>query len=211
MATIEPKSTQPERRGPVVKRPSNESTFTRNLRYEIASEEGRGIVISWGIALTLGIVWTLLVLFAEVVASGVRVRAGEPVSGAKPVVEPVAVTFRSRLVTGPAGTVLVPVVTAGPLLSRCATRTRALVRTAPAGAVYGSFTTTEPVDTPFLSERTASAVTAFLTLMFTGVEKAASLPVAFVPVPSVNTVVVVETGPDPVVAPKMAIGGRLTS
>ena len=41
----------------------HETTFTRNLRYEWASEEGRALVGSYGISAVLGIVWILLVLF----------------------------------------------------------------------------------------------------------------------------------------------------
>ncbi|HET7585513.1 MAG TPA: AgmX/PglI C-terminal domain-containing protein [Gemmatimonadaceae bacterium] len=39
----------------------DESTFTRDLRFEVASEEGRALVISYLVAVTLGIVWLLLV------------------------------------------------------------------------------------------------------------------------------------------------------
>ncbi|GAC1697570.1 MAG: hypothetical protein NVS9B3_15280 [Gemmatimonadaceae bacterium] len=40
-----------------------ETTFTRNLRYEIADEEGRALVGSYAIAMALGLVWILLVWF----------------------------------------------------------------------------------------------------------------------------------------------------
>ena len=42
---------------------SREPTFTRNLRYEIASEEGRALVTSYAISFSLGLLWILLVLF----------------------------------------------------------------------------------------------------------------------------------------------------
>jgi hypothetical protein len=40
-----------------------ETTFTRNLRYEFADEEGRALVGSWAISLTLGLAWLALVFF----------------------------------------------------------------------------------------------------------------------------------------------------
>lgn len=52
----------------LVKRPASgarahpeATTFTRNLRYEAASEEGRRIIGSYAIAIALGVVWLLLV------------------------------------------------------------------------------------------------------------------------------------------------------
>ncbi|MEP6690479.1 MAG: AgmX/PglI C-terminal domain-containing protein [Gemmatimonadaceae bacterium] len=44
----------------------SETTFTRNLRYEIAGEEGRALVGSWGVAFLLGIVWLMLVWFGPI-------------------------------------------------------------------------------------------------------------------------------------------------
>jgi hypothetical protein len=41
----------------------DESTFTRNLRYEVASEEGRVLVVSHTFSIALGILWLLLVFF----------------------------------------------------------------------------------------------------------------------------------------------------
>lgn len=41
----------------------HETTFTRNLRYEWASEEGRALVGSYGISAAIGIIWMLLVIF----------------------------------------------------------------------------------------------------------------------------------------------------
>jgi hypothetical protein len=43
--------------------PVRESTFTRNLRYEVASEEGRALLGSWGASAALGIIWLVLVAF----------------------------------------------------------------------------------------------------------------------------------------------------
>ena len=43
--------------------PARDSTFTRNLRYEWADEEGRAIIGSWAIAIALGVIWLLLVFF----------------------------------------------------------------------------------------------------------------------------------------------------
>ncbi len=41
----------------------DEATFTRNLRYELADEEGRGLLGSWVISGTVGVLWVLLVAF----------------------------------------------------------------------------------------------------------------------------------------------------
>lgn len=41
----------------------DESTFTRNLRYELLGEEGRAIVGSYAVAITLGVIWLALVIF----------------------------------------------------------------------------------------------------------------------------------------------------
>jgi hypothetical protein len=46
---------------PVVAR--DEATFTRNLRYELADEEGRALLGSWVVSGGLGLVWLALVLF----------------------------------------------------------------------------------------------------------------------------------------------------
>lgn len=40
-----------------------DSTFTRNLRFEWADEEGRGLIGSWSIAIGLGVIWLLLIFF----------------------------------------------------------------------------------------------------------------------------------------------------
>ena len=41
----------------------DEATFTRNLRYELADEEGRGLLGSWMISGAVGVLWVLLVAF----------------------------------------------------------------------------------------------------------------------------------------------------
>jgi hypothetical protein len=41
----------------------DEASFTRNLRFELADEEGRALLGSWGFSGTLGLLWILLVLF----------------------------------------------------------------------------------------------------------------------------------------------------
>ena len=50
----------------------DETTFTRNLRYEFASEEGRALVGSWAIAISLGVIWMLLVLFGPTVVPRIQ-------------------------------------------------------------------------------------------------------------------------------------------
>jgi hypothetical protein len=40
-----------------------ETSLTRALRFELASEEGRVVIGSWGVSATLGILWILLVIF----------------------------------------------------------------------------------------------------------------------------------------------------
>ena len=52
-----------ERKGPRGGPPSKESTFTRNLKYEVAAEEGRALVGSWAASISLGVIWLLLVAF----------------------------------------------------------------------------------------------------------------------------------------------------
>ena len=41
----------------------DEVTFTRNLRYELADQEGRALIGSWVIAATMGVMWLFLVAF----------------------------------------------------------------------------------------------------------------------------------------------------
>jgi hypothetical protein len=50
-----------ERRGPA--RGRDEASFTRNLRFELADEEGRALLGSWGISGLIGVLWLLLVAF----------------------------------------------------------------------------------------------------------------------------------------------------
>ena len=49
-------------KAPATSKP-RETTFTRNLRYEFASEEGRALVASYAISFSLGLLWILLVIF----------------------------------------------------------------------------------------------------------------------------------------------------
>jgi len=44
-------------------RPRDEASFTRNLRFELADEEGRALLGSWMISGLFGFLWILLVLF----------------------------------------------------------------------------------------------------------------------------------------------------
>ena len=44
-------------------RPRDEASFTRNLRFELADEEGRALLGSWMLSGSFGILWILLVLF----------------------------------------------------------------------------------------------------------------------------------------------------
>ncbi len=64
----------------------DEATFTRNLRYELADEEGRALLGSWAASGALGLVWLLLVLF------GPRTDVTHLLS---PEERPVTVTFES--------------------------------------------------------------------------------------------------------------------
>jgi hypothetical protein len=59
----------PERRqqrrssGRGARAPHDETSFTRELRHELASDEGRALVVSSGISAGLGFVWILLIIF----------------------------------------------------------------------------------------------------------------------------------------------------
>jgi len=48
---------------PPPRRKADETSFTRNMRFEIADAEGRGLVYSYAISLGLGIIWLLMVWF----------------------------------------------------------------------------------------------------------------------------------------------------
>lgn len=63
---------------------SRDAVFTRSLRYEIAGEEGRVLLGSYGFAFTLGILWLLVVYF------GPRTM---PMQLLSPDQRPIAVTF----------------------------------------------------------------------------------------------------------------------
>ncbi|HEU4563748.1 MAG TPA: AgmX/PglI C-terminal domain-containing protein [Gemmatimonadaceae bacterium] len=64
----------PARRGPV-----DDTTFTRNLRYEAFAEEGRALIGSYGISIALGIIWLLLVWFGPRAAKDIRLLPEEEV------------------------------------------------------------------------------------------------------------------------------------
>jgi hypothetical protein len=59
------------------KRSRDETTFTRNLRYELMGEEGRAIVGSYVVAVALGILWLLLVVFLPPVQSKIQLLSAE--------------------------------------------------------------------------------------------------------------------------------------
>ncbi len=54
------------------RRKRDETTFTRNLRYEIMGEEGRAIVGSYAVAVALGLFWLALVIFLPPVESRIQ-------------------------------------------------------------------------------------------------------------------------------------------
>src|SRR5687767_10420510 len=55
----------------------DESTFTRQLRWEVAGEEGRAIVGSYAIAVTLGVIWLLLVHFLPPTPDAIQLLSAE--------------------------------------------------------------------------------------------------------------------------------------
>ena len=78
-----------------------ESTFTRNLKWEFADEEGRALVGSYAISITLGILFLLLVKFGPESA---------PPSLLAPPAPPIQVTFEEE---PPPPTIIPPVAQAG--------------------------------------------------------------------------------------------------
>ena len=54
------------------RKPRDETTFTRNLRYELMGEEGRAIVGSYVVAVALGLLWLLLVIFLPPVERAIQ-------------------------------------------------------------------------------------------------------------------------------------------
>ncbi len=56
--------TPPPRRA---RAPVDDTSFTRNMRYEFADAEGRAIMYSWIASCALGILWLLLVAFGPLV------------------------------------------------------------------------------------------------------------------------------------------------
>lgn len=61
-----------ETRSAPPKRTRDETTFTRNLRYEIMGEEGRAIVGSYVVAVALGLLWLALVIFLPAVEPSIQ-------------------------------------------------------------------------------------------------------------------------------------------
>ncbi|HZS61403.1 MAG TPA: AgmX/PglI C-terminal domain-containing protein [Gemmatimonadaceae bacterium] len=53
----------PKRRTGRVRAPVDETSFTRELRHELASDEGRALLVSSGISAGIGVLWLFLVLF----------------------------------------------------------------------------------------------------------------------------------------------------
>lgn len=54
------------------RRPVDETSFTRNMRYELADAEGRAIRNSWLASSALGLVWILLVIFLPAVPPSIK-------------------------------------------------------------------------------------------------------------------------------------------
>ena len=83
----------PSPRGPQGSAP--ETKFTRSMRFEIADEEQRALIGSWGTALTLGIIWLLLVylgprgkppaLLSEAETQAIQLTFDEPPPATPPV------------------------------------------------------------------------------------------------------------------------------
>jgi hypothetical protein len=63
---------------PARRRAPDDASFTRNMRYEFASEEGRAIVSSWMLSAALGIVWLLLVIFGPKIPPTISLLPTEP-------------------------------------------------------------------------------------------------------------------------------------
>src|SRR5919109_3610789 len=68
-----------ETRTASVKRQRDETTFTRNLRYELMGEEGRAIVGSYAVAIALGVLWLLLVIFLPPVENKIQLLTAEEI------------------------------------------------------------------------------------------------------------------------------------
>jgi hypothetical protein len=69
-----------------VRPPVDETSFTRNLRSELAGEEGQALIGSSSISIALGVLWILLVIF------GPRTEASHLLSAEE---RPIAVTFEA--------------------------------------------------------------------------------------------------------------------
>jgi hypothetical protein len=83
----------PKRRTGRVRAPVDETSFTRDLRHELASDEGRALVASSSISAGIGFVWILLVIF------GPRTEASHLLSADE---RPINVTFESPPPEAPA-------------------------------------------------------------------------------------------------------------
>jgi hypothetical protein len=64
-----PSSKSGGRRG---RSPVDDTSFTRNMRYEFADAEGRAIMYSWIGSFTLGVLWLLLVIFGPMVPPSIE-------------------------------------------------------------------------------------------------------------------------------------------
>jgi hypothetical protein len=69
-----------------VRRPVDETSFTRDLRHELASDEGRALLVSSLVSAGLGFIWILLVIFAPATDVEHLLAADE---------RPIAVTFEA--------------------------------------------------------------------------------------------------------------------
>jgi hypothetical protein len=76
----------PPRRSGRQRAPVDETSFTRELRHELAGEEGRALLVSSGISSAIGFVWILFVIF------GPRTEASHLLSAEE---RPIAVTFEA--------------------------------------------------------------------------------------------------------------------
>ncbi|HJU66237.1 MAG TPA: AgmX/PglI C-terminal domain-containing protein [Gemmatimonadaceae bacterium] len=95
----------------------DESTFTRNLRYEVASEEGRVLVVSHTFSIALGVLWLFLVFFLPAPPPAIRLLSEEetapievqfeeppgPVTEAAPVAAPTPTPAPAGRPKGPEG------------------------------------------------------------------------------------------------------------
>jgi hypothetical protein len=88
-----------------VRAPADETSFTRELRHELASSEGRALLISSSISAGLGLLWILLVIF------GPRTEAEHLLSADE---RPIAVTFEAPPPEAPVKVAPTPAAPAAP-------------------------------------------------------------------------------------------------